>query len=291
MPIIATAVRDSMYNLDGKIAVVTGAGSKRGLGRAIALRLAEEGVGVAVVDKDITPSPEELTTIDWNGIQSVGEEITAGGGKAMALKCDITISKAVDQMVQEVVSNFGKIDILVNNAGIYRYMDIVDMSDAVWAAHIAVNLTGAFYCTRAVARKMMTRNQGGRIINIASLNGKTPTAISQSAYCTSKFGLIGFTQSAAKELARHNILVNAVCPGLVETELHSADYKLMAARKKINVEEVSRQKNETVKAKIPLGRLGVPEDVAKMVAFLCSEEAGFITGQAINVNGGIFTAI
>lgn len=279
-----------MYNLDGKIAIVTGAGGKRGLGRAIALRLAREGAHVIIADMyKISPRDQDRSG-DWKGIESVGEEITALGRKSMALTCDVTLSKEVDQMVQTVVAGFGKVDILVNNAGIYRYKSIVDMSDEEWAAHISVNLSGAFYCTRSVAQKMVQRNKGGRIINIASLNGKTPTGTSQSAYCTSKFGLIGFTQSSAMELAQHKIRVNAVCPGLVETELHSEDFKIAAEQTKMSFEEVSRRKHEAVKARVPLGRLGVPEDVAKMVAFLCSDEADFITGQAINVNGGIFTA-
>lgn len=280
-----------MYGLDGKIALVTGAGSKSGLGRAIALRLATEGVGVAVIDKETVVSTDNDLKNDWQGIQSVREEIAAAGGKAIALNCDIAISREVDQMVQAVVAYFGEIDILVNNAGIYRYVDIVDMSDEMWDAHLSVNLTGAFYCTRAVTQKMVPRNKGGRIINIGSLNGKTPTGTSQSAYCTSKFGLIGLTKSAAMELSRHNILVNAVCPGLVETELHSEDFRILAEQQKMSIEEVRRQKHEAVKARVPLGRLGVPEDIAKMVAFLCSDQADFITGQAINVNGGIFTAI
>ena len=275
-----------MYDLSGKIAIVTGAGGKNGLGRSIALRLAVEGVGVAVVDKASSGETE-----DWDGIRSVCEEISRSGGRAIPLTCDIASSSEVDAMVGSVVSAFGKIDILVNNAGIYRYMDIVNMSDEVWGAHLAVNLTGAFYCARAVAREMVGRNKGGNIVNISSLNGKTPMGSSQSAYCASKFGLIGFTQSAALELARHGIRVNAVCPGLVGTDLHREDFELMAAEKQMTSEELSRQKHESVKTRIPLGRLGLPEDIAKMVVFLCSDEASFITGQAINVNGGIFTAI
>ena len=279
-----------MYDLDGKIAIVTGAGSEKGLGRAIALRLAREGAHVVVTDKPACRPHGSNTIGGWKGIESVRDDIMALGRKSMALACDVASSKEVDQLVAEVVASLGQIDILVNNAGLYRYMDIVDMSDELWAAHLAVNLTGAFYCLRAVARNMVIHNEGGRIINISSLNGKTPTGTSQSAYCTSKFGLIGFTQSAAMELARHNILVNAVCPGLVETDLHNEDFKMAAEQKKTSIEDVSRQKHEGVKARVPLGRLGVPDDVAKMVAFLCSNEAGFITGQAINVNGGIFTA-
>ena len=279
-----------MYRLKDKIAIVTGAGGQKGLGRAIALRLAQEGAHVAVTDKYAIPTGGQETGASWKGIESVAEEIQAMGRRAMALTCDIADSTDVDRMVAAVVDNIGPIDILVNNAGMYRYMDIVDMSDALWAAHLSVNLTGAFYCLRAVARDMISRGQGGRIINISSLNGKTPTGTAQSAYCTSKFGLIGFTQSAAVELSRHNILVNAICPGLVETDLHSEDFKTTATQRNISAEEVSRQKHEAVKARVPLGRLGVPGDVAKMVAFLCSDEANFVTGQAINVNGGIFTA-
>lgn len=278
-----------MYDFDGKVALVTGAGGEKGLGREIALRLAREGVHLAITDVS-SPLISSSMAGGWRGLESVCDEIQAIGSQSLALACDIGQSSEVDQMVAAVIARFGKIDILVNNAGMYRYMDLVDMSDEVWASHLLVNLTGAFYCLRSVARQMMKRNEGGRIINISSLNGKTPTGTSQAAYCTSKFGLIGLTQSAAMELARHNILINALCPGLIETDLHCEDFKIHAGQKNMSCAEVSRLKHDTVKAKIPLGRLGTAEDIAKMVAFLCSDEADFITGQAINVNGGIFTA-
>lgn len=279
-----------MYDLSGNIAIVTGAGGKRGLGRSIAIRLAREGADVIVIDKYRIPPRDKEISEGWKGIDSVYDEIIALGRNAMALTCDITQSREVDQMVQAVVSKFGKVDILVNNAGIDIYASILDMSDELWATHLNVNLTGTFYCSRAVARDMIRRKAGGRIINIASMLGKTGMGDFQSAYCASKFGVIGFTQSMALELASYRILVNAICPMLTETGIHDENCKNIAEKENISFEEANKRIHDSVRAQVPLGRLGEPEDIANMVAFLSSSEASFITGQSINVNGGKFTA-
>jgi len=279
-----------MPGLTGKVAIVTGAGGKRGFGRAIANRLAKEGADIVVVDKFTVPPRDEDLAGDWKGIDSVADEIQALNRQALAITCDITKSKDVDRMVKETVTNFGKVDILVNNAGLHIYSSIQDISDEIWDSHLAVNLTGTFFCSRAVAREMVQRGEGGRIINIASLLGKVGMGNGQTAYCASKFGVVGFTQSLALELASHNILVNAVCPALTATDIHSDAFKAEAEREGISEQEIRTRMQEKIAAQIPLGRLGTLEDIANMVVFLASDEASFITGQSINVNGGLLTA-
>jgi len=279
-----------MSELLGKVAIVTGAGGKRGIGRAIAKRLAVGGADIVVSDKyNIPPRGEDLTE-DWKGLESVAEEIEALGRQCLPLTCDISDSKDVDRMVAETMSRFSRIDILVNNAGVDIYGGFLDFSDELWNLHLAVNLTGTFYCSRAVARELVKMGEGGRIINIASMLGKVGMGNGQTAYCSSKFGVIGFTQSLALELAPYKILVNAVCPALMPTDIHSEDFKKEAERDGTNIQEVAARTHERIKAQVPLGRLGTPEDTANMVAFLTSKEADYITGQSINVNGGLFTA-
>ena len=279
-----------MYNLQDKVAIVTGASSRRGLGSAIARRLAMEGADVVVVDRYAVVSEDAESTDGWRGIESVAEEIKALGRQALTVICDISKSEEVEAMVKETVYRFGKVDILVNNAGIHMYAMITEMSNEVWNKHLAVNLTGTFFCARAVAREMIKAGRGGRIINISSVMGKAGMA-NQSAYCVSKFGIIGLTQCLALELAPSNILVNAICPTLTDTSLHYDVFVTEARSKGTTAQEIRKHMNEELAARVPLGRIGVPEDIAKMAAFLASEEASFITGQSINVNGGLFTAI
>ncbi|MFC1860775.1 SDR family NAD(P)-dependent oxidoreductase [Chloroflexota bacterium] len=279
-----------MYNLEGKVAIVTGAGGKRGLGRGIARRLGEEGADVVVVDKYALSHSDKALAEGWQGISSVTDEIKALGRRALGMVCDVSKSAEVDNMVNDVVSKLGKVDILVNNAGFHIYSNIEDQSDDTWDKHISVNLTGTFYCARAVVRDMITRRNGGRIINISSTMGKTGMGDGQTAYTASKFGIVGFTQSLALELARYKILVNAVCPTLTDTDIHTEAFQIQADEEGISAEQARDRMNERIKAHSPLGRLGTPEDIANMVAFLASDEADFITGQSINVNGGAFTA-
>lgn len=280
-----------MYSLYNKVAIITGAGGKRGLGRTIALRLASDGVDIAIVDKYLV-APQSTVSVDqWQGMDSVVKEIKAMGRRALSIACDISNAQAVDHMVREVIIKFGKIDILVNNAGIHNYATVLNMSDEIWNKHLTTNLTGTFYCSRAVAREMVQRGTEGRIINIASALGKVGAGNGQSAYCASKFGVIGFTQCLALELAVHKILVNAVCPALLDTDLHENAFSEKAKVKGIAAEDIRRKMNEEFIDKVPLGRLGTPDDVASLVAFLCSEESSFITGESINVNGGFFTAL
>lgn len=242
--------------LKDKIALVTGAA--RGIGRAIALTLAQRGADVAVVDLSI----EE--------VRPVAEEIERLGRRAMALQGNIASSADVEDFVQKISGEFGRIDILVNNAGITRDTLLMRMKEEAWDAVISVNLKGAFLCTKAVSRLMM-KQRYGRIINISSVIGLMGNA-GQANYGASKAGLIGFTKSVARELGSRNITVNAVAPGFIITSM---------------TEVLPANVKEKLMEQIPLGKLGNPEDVAYTVAFLASAEASYITGQTIAVDGGM----
>jgi len=272
-----------MYDLKGKVAIVTGAGRDLGIGRAIALRLARDGADVAVADlcKEFEEFPGYgLGT--WEGLEKRAEEIRALGVRALPVRVDVTDAALVDQMVAQTLETFGRLDILVNNAGgAPGPGPVVWMEEAAWTKTLAINLTGTFLCSRAAARVMLERGQGGKIINLSSAAGKRATPF-LSAYSAAKGGVILFTQALALELARNNIQVNAVCPGQVDTELQRWGWELQAWAQGISYDEVVRKATE----QIPLGRLEQPEDVANLVAFLASSESDYMTGQAINITGG-----
>ena len=280
-----------MYNLTGKVALVTGAGGKYGFGRAIARRLAVEGCDVIIVDKQSKPSRIEDADKDWKGLESVADDIKAAGRQVMVALCDISRSAEVDRVVSDAVMRFSKIDLLVNNAGIKINMPILEMTDEVWNLHLAVNLTGMFYCSRAVGKEMAKSGKGGKIINIGSMWSKVGSPNKDIPYCVSKFGVVGLTQSLALELAKYNILVNAVCPALTDTGINSEQFKSVAEKEGISWEEARSKMYARVSSGFPLKRLGTPEDVANMVTFLASDQTDFVTGQSINVNGGAFTAL
>ncbi|MBI68231.1 MAG: hypothetical protein CL777_05755 [Chloroflexi bacterium] len=274
-----------MYDLSGKVALVTGAGGEHGFGRAIANRLAKEGADVAVNDVSINPYSTKANS--WSGLEDVVTEIKAKGKNSIALVGDVSDSAQVDEMVQETIDHFGKIDILINNAGSRPGPDrvlLVDLTEEAFDEVLRINVKGTFLCTRAVARHMVQRQGPGKIVNISSTAGKRGLP-RYAAYTASKFALVGFTQSVAHELGEHKINVNAICPGLAETErvIHIANaVKPEGTDTDLHLRKMIEQR-VTVN---PLGRITETEDIAKMAAFLCSEEANYLTGLALSVSGG-----
>ena len=278
-----------MYDLNGKVAVVTGAGGRHGIGRAIALRLAEEGADVVVTD--IQRSTDRMRSEDrqsgWRGLPSVVEEIENLGRQSIGLFSDVTDSAQVDDMVQQTLNRFGKIDILVNNAGSQPGPDrvlVVELGEEAFDEVMRVNVRGTYLCSKAVAIHMIERGGGGKMIVISSGAGKQGIA-RYAAYCASKFALIGFTQSLAHELAPHKINVNAICPGLVNTERVDFIAAALAAEGESAEEHralMIRSRSESV----PLGRIAEAGDIARMAAFLSSGESDYVTGLSISVSGG-----
>jgi 3-oxoacyl-[acyl-carrier protein] reductase len=244
-------------NLEGKAALVTGA--SRGIGREIALELARQGANVAV---------------NYSGSESkaneVVDEIKALGREAIAIKCDVSNSEEVAAMVKGTIDNFGKLDILVNNAGITKDNLLMRMKEEEWDDVININLKGVFLCTKAVTRQMM-KQRVGRIINIASVVGVSGNP-GQANYVAAKAGVIGLTKTAAKELASRNITVNAIAPGFITTDM---------------TDKLSEEVTAEMLKQIPLARLGEPKDIAKMTAFIASDDSAYMTGQTLHINGGM----
>ncbi len=247
-----------MGKLDGKVALITG--SARGIGKAIAVKLAQEGADIVIVDVNLELAEE------------TAKEIEGMGRKSIAYKMDVTNLEEVEKTMEDVVNKMGKIDILVNNAGITKDNLMLRMKESDWDAVIAVNLKGVFNCSKAVLKYMM-KQRSGKIINIASIIGLIGNP-GQANYSASKAGVIALTKTMAKEIGSRNINVNAIAPGYIDTEM---------TRK---LPENIRQ--EMLKL-IPLGRMGQPEDVANVAAFLASDDANYITGQVIVVDGGMTT--
>jgi 3-oxoacyl-[acyl-carrier protein] reductase len=249
--------------LEGKTAIVTG--SRRGIGRATALALAREGANVTVSD------------VNQEDCQKVVAEIEKMGRKGLAVKCDVTSTPEVEALVAKTVAKFGKLDILVNNAGIISYKPFLELTDEDWDKTLGVNLKGQFLCARAAAREMI-KNKWGRIINIASISsGGCGIAFPLIAhYTASKGGVMALTEALALELTAKGINVNAICPGAVDTDMTKG------AKESGQLEPVL--------LRIPKGRLGKPEEIANVAVFLASEEASYIAGAAIVVDGGWLTS-
>ena len=274
-----------MYNLNGKVALVTGAGGKNGIGRAIATRLAKEGADVGV--NDITEHPYAADQADWRGVPDVIREIEAMGRRAISVVADVSDAEQVRGMVDETVAHFGKIDILVNNAGTIAGKDrvpVVDLAEEDWDRVQRVNVKGVFLCSQAVARHLIAQGTGGKIINMSSVTGKRGSA-RFAAYSASKFAVIGFTQSLACELAPYQVNVNAICPGLVDTERFGHLASVLMPDNLSADEQLSEYARQS-EAAVPFGRLAEGADVAKMAAFLASDEAAYLTGVSITVSGG-----
>jgi 3-oxoacyl-[acyl-carrier protein] reductase len=243
--------------LEGKVAIVTGAG--RGIGRAIAQKLAEAKARIVVSD------------IDSKNAQKSAEALDKEFGPSIACRVDVSDKRSVESLIERTVKTFGRVDILVNNAGIMSPTRILDISAEEWEEVIKVNLTGPFLCTKAVLPEMKKR-RFGRIVNISSSAGRSVSTLGGAHYTASKAGLLGLTRAVAKEVAPFGITVNAVCPGLIDTEM---------VRKTTSQKEL-----EGFLASFPIERIGTPEEVGDLVVFLCSDKASYITGASLDINGG-----
>ena len=243
--------------LEGKVALVTG--GAQGIGRAIALLLAEQGRDIVVSD------------INLERAEETAREIEGRGRRAMAIRANVAVFEEVEKMVQAIIDRFSRIDILVNNAGITRDKLLLRMTEEDWDAVLDINLKGTFNCTKTVIRGM-SKQRSGKIVNIASVVGEMGNA-GQANYSASKAGVIGFTNTIAREFASRGVNVNAIAPGYIVTPM---------------TDVLPEKAKEELKRMIPMERLGQPEDVARGVLFLVSEASSYITGQVLNVNGGIY---
>jgi 2-dehydro-3-deoxy-D-gluconate 5-dehydrogenase len=252
-----------MFDLSGQAAIVTGGGM--GIGQGIALRLAEAGAGVMVAD------------IDLEAARQTADEITNNGGKAHVVQADVSRVADAEATVERTIDVFGRLDILVNNAGVCPFSPVMDITEEVWDGVHRVNLKGLFFFSKAAAGEMINAGRGGRIVNIASIDCLHPTG-SLTAYDASKGGVLMTTRAMARELGQHRILVNAVAPGGIVTPMTKAVFANYE-----NPEEAMK----AVAEKVPLGRWGQPDDIARAVLFLSSPAADFITGSLLVVDGGI----
>ena len=272
-----------MYNLKGKVAIVTGAGRKGGIGAAVALRLARDGAHVVV--GDICAPPSDLPHAgsgQWEELAAIAEEIESLGVRGLPIRVDVTDANSVQAMVTQAKETFGRLDILVNNAGAaIGPGPVIQMAEEAWRRTLEINATGTFLCCKFALPLMLAGERGGRIVNMASIAAEKPKPY-VSAYAASKAAVVALTRSLAQEVAEFGITVNAVLPGDVDTALKRWGLELETLVTGQPYEEVVA----AAVARIPLGRLATPEDVAQLVAFLASDEAIFITGQAYNITGG-----
>jgi NAD(P)-dependent dehydrogenase (short-subunit alcohol dehydrogenase family) len=250
-----------MSELKDKVAIITGA--RRGMGRTHALTLAKAGAKVVVSD------------ISLEDCQKVVKEIEKEGGQAMALKCDVSKKEEVEAMVKKTIETFGKVDILVNNAGILQFKPLLELTEEDWDKVLGVNLRGYFLCAQACAKEMIKQKLGGAIVNIASIamGGMGVGFPAISHYCASKGGIVAMTEAVALELAPHNIRVNAIAPGAIDTPMSSStkqDPKVL----------------EGTLARIPMHRMGKPEEISNAVLFLASDKSSYMTGSVVVVDGG-----
>jgi len=254
--------------LEHKTAIVTGAG--RGIGRGIALALAKEGVDIVVSDINVKEA------------QQVAKEIEGLGRNALAVKTDVTSKNDIEELMKKTIEHFGSLDIMVSNAGVSSMENVIDMPEEKWDFNMDVNLKGTFLVTQAAAKQMIAQ-QSGKIICTASMAGKGGVA-TQAHYNASKHGVVAYMKSLAQELAPYGITVNSICPGSIKTSMQDREVQWTAELRGAGA--TSESIREEMASFTPLGRIGLPEDVAKVVVFLASDDAAFMTGQAINVTGG-----
>ncbi|MBR49583.1 MAG: short-chain dehydrogenase [Chloroflexi bacterium] len=263
-----------MGELDGKVAIVTGAGRLRGIGRAAAVSLAKLGADVVVTGTGRKPEnyPDDEKAIGWRDIESVADLVRAEGRRALPLVADVTNRDHVKNMIDQTIKELGRIDILINNAAYARAEDrvpILDLNEDTFQKVVDIKITGTFLCTKGVVEHMIKQGDGGKIVNISSAAGKRGSA-NFLAYNAANFGIVGMTQSMAKELGPHNINVNCVCPGAVDTSRM----------------DVVRDDWDTMASNTPIGRNGTDDEVGDFCAYLCTEASSWIHGQSINQNGG-----
>ena len=272
-----------MAALEGRVALVTGAGRRGGIGEAVAKRLARDGAHVVV--GDICAPPTELAHAgsgQWDELEGIAREIGQLGVRSLAVRVDVTDAESVQAMVARTKDLLGRLDILVNNAGVaIGPSPVLQMAEEAWRRTLEINATGTFLCSKYALPLMIEGGRGGRVINMSSLAAERPKPY-VSAYAASKAAVVALTRSMAQEVAAFGITVNAVLPGDVDTALKRWGLELEAMVTGSTYEEVMA----TAVAKVPLGRFAVPEDVAHLVAFLASDEASFITGQAYKLTGG-----
>lgn len=277
----------SYPELIGKVALVTGAGRSKGLGEAIAKRLAMEGCKVVITDighaKGATlPANAVGEQSEMNAVAAAVNAAARHSGECAALALDVLEEAQVKDALSATVARHGALDILVNNAGVgYLMKPIAEMSLAEWDTVLGVNLRGAFLCTKYAADIMTARGRGGRIVNIASQAAKSGFPFA-AAYCASKHGLVGLTRVTALELGKHKITANAVCPNHVTTGLGAWQNEFFAHALGMSLDQYM----SAMKGRIPLGRAGLPQDTAAACAWLCSDDAQYVTGEAMNVSGG-----
>jgi NAD(P)-dependent dehydrogenase (short-subunit alcohol dehydrogenase family) len=270
--------------LKGKVALITGAGRRKGLGEAMAIRLAAEGCKVIITDIAHAKGSEmpESAVGTQSEMEAVAKDIRATGAECHAIALDVLEELQVKSVVDETIKRFGGLDILVNNAGIgYLMKPITELSVTEWDAVLGVNLRGAFLCTKYAAEHMIKQGRGGRIVNIASQAAKSGFPFA-AAYCASKHGLVGLTRVSAIEFGKHGITANAICPNHVTTGLGAWQNEYFSEALGLTMEQYMN----AMKSRIPVGRPGLPNDTAAACAWLCSDQAAYVNGEAMNVSGG-----
>jgi 3-oxoacyl-[acyl-carrier protein] reductase len=277
-----------MMNLEGKVAFITGAGSKRGMGHAIALKLASEGASIIVTDKYALVKSMFSGDENWGGLEDEVAEIKAMGREALALTMDVSNSQEIDEAVAKSLQRFGKIDILVHAAGIRGPVGVplVDLSEKDIRTVIEVDLVASFLVCKAIVKTMLAKNEGGKIVIISSLSGLKPQPGS-AAYGAAKAGSISLTKSLAQELARYHINVNGINPGVFITNLRDETYAKMAAAQGISWEEARKKDQGGLANYIPWGRPGTPEEIADLTYFLVSDLSRYMTGETLVLGGGV----